>query len=110
MITANTFPNLPIEEAHAVQLMHERITNHRARHKVREHYFEGSNALKDLGISIPPSLRNLEVALGWPSKAVNSLSQRVQMEGFVLPDSTPSEWGIDQVMFENRLDVEITQV
>ena len=110
MITANSFPTLPDAEAHAVQLMGERVFSHRQRHRVREHYYEGVSGLKDLGIAIPPQLRNMEVALGWPAKAVNSLTQRIQMEGFVLPDSTPADWGIDLIHYENRLDIETPQV
>lgn len=110
MITASSLPSLPNEEAKAIQLMHERIMAHRSRHRTREHYYEGVSGLKDLGISIPPALRNLEVALGWPSKAVNSLAQRIHMDGFVLPDSTPADWGIDLIAYENRIDVEATQV
>lgn len=110
MINSNSLPRLPEAEAQAIQLMSERIANHRQRHILRRHYYEGTSGLSDLGISIPPALRNLEVALGWPAKAVNSLSQRIQMEGYVLPDTTPSDWGIDVIQFENRLDVEAPQV
>lgn len=110
MINANNFPQLPKAEAEAIEKMHGRISDHRQRHVVREHYYEGTSGLKSLGISIPPQLRDLEVALGWPAKAVNSLTQRVQMEGFVLPESSPSDWGIDVIEFENRLDVEASQI
>lgn len=110
MISATSIPNLPEAERQAIQKMYERIMSHRSRHRLRQHYYEGVSGLRDLGISIPPQLRNMEVALGWPAKAVNSLAQRVQMEGFVLPDSAPSDWGIDLIHFENRLDVETSQV
>ncbi|MFJ6599322.1 phage portal protein [Micrococcus luteus] len=110
MITSIEFPSIPEAEAKAIQTMSERIANHRSRHKLRQHYYEGTSGLRDLGISIPPQLRNMEVALGWPAKAVNSLGQRIQMEGYVLPDSQPSDWGIDRIIFDNRLDAEAPQV
>lgn len=57
----------------------------RNRNVLRSVYFDGKNALIDFGISIPPSMRNIDVVLGWPAKAVLALASRCTFEGFVLP-------------------------
>lgn len=110
MIPINSLTMLPDAEAHAIHKMSERIAQHRSRHTLRQHYYDGTSGLRDLGISIPPQLRNMEVALGWPSKAVNSLGQRIHMEGYVLASTDVTDWGIDLIQYENRLEVETSQV
>ena len=55
---------------------------HLARNRVRDRYYDGKNALKDLGISIPPSLTNIETVVGWPQKAVDSLAVRSRFDGY----------------------------
>lgn len=55
---------------------------HLARNRIRERYYDGKNALKDLGIAIPPSLTNIETVVGWPQKAVDALSVRSRFDGY----------------------------
>ena len=57
-----------------------------SRNVLRRRYYECHNRLKDLGISIPPSLRNVETAVGWPAKAVDSLAARSRFDGFAAGD------------------------
>ncbi|MFF5793688.1 phage portal protein [Paeniglutamicibacter sp. NPDC012692] len=91
-------------------MMVERLQSKQHRHRMRRHYYDGTNALKDLGISTPPSLRNLDVALGWPAKAVDSLSKRVNLEGFVIPGHSIEDFGVDEIFRDNRLAVEAPQI
>lgn len=77
--------------------------------RVRAHYYSSQNAYRDLGISTPPHMRNLEVALGWPAKAVDALSRRVKHDGFVLPGSDISSWGIDGIWSDNNMSLESKQ-
>jgi hypothetical protein len=95
--------NIPEEEFEAVNKMWQRINEHRSRHVIRQTYYEGTNALKDFGISLPPSLAKAEVAMNWPQKAVDMLSQRVTLEGFTLPDEDDEDFGIQDIFFDNRL-------
>ena len=57
----------------------------RTRNILRSVYYEGKNALIDFGISLPPTMRNIDVVLGWPAKAVHALTARANFDGFVLP-------------------------
>src|SRR5690625_7786721 len=57
-------------------------------------YYDSHQALKDLGVSIPPQLSNVGAALGWPSRAVNALARKHKFQGFSLDgQSDPFEIG-----------------
>lgn len=60
--------------------------SHLAKNRLRRRYYEGENVLKDLGISIPPSLRNIETVVGWPKKAVSAMASRSRFDGFTVGD------------------------
>lgn len=51
-------------------------------------YYDSKQTFKDLGISIPPNLKNVEAALGWPSRAVQALARKHKFEGFSLDGET----------------------
>ena len=55
------------------------------------------NVLKDLGISIPPSLRNIETVVGWPKKAVSAMASRSRFDGFTVGDEALASQ-IDQLV------------
>ena len=57
-------------------------SSHIGKNQLRRRYYDGENVLKDLGISIPPSLRNIETVVGWPKKAVGALACRSRFDGF----------------------------
>lgn len=53
-----------------------------ARNSERMRYYEMDARLKDLGIAIPPALRRMRMAMGWPAKAVDYLADRSIFDGF----------------------------
>lgn len=72
------------------------------RNKLRQKYFDNKNALKDLGIAIPePLLGLLEVAVGWPSKAVRHLGVRSVFDGFAFKDSPSLKQEMFNTLSEN---------
>ena len=77
--------------------------------RARLDYYEMRNLFRDLGIAIPPNLRNLEVAMGWPAKAVDQLARRVKLEGFVLPGGDVADWGIGETWTDNRMETAAPQ-
>ncbi len=66
----------------ALQRLVQQWRERRTRNELRRTYYDGHNKLKDLGISIPPSLKGLEVVIGWPAKAVDSMSRRTILDSF----------------------------
>lgn len=79
------------------------------RNRVRQMYFDSKNALKDLGIAIPPDMKNIEMVLGWPAKAVDGLARRNKMDGFVIPGNSSAELGIDEIWDANNMALEASQ-
>lgn len=79
------------------------------RNMLRSVYFDGKAPLQDLGISLPPQLRNMEVVLGWPALVVRALAHRNIFEAFVSPDQADNPFDLDYVLEENQFDLELPQ-
>lgn len=57
------------------------------RNQERTRYYELEKRVKNLGISVPPSLNRMEMTIGWPAKAVDQLANRSRFDGFVMNGS-----------------------
>jgi hypothetical protein len=51
-------------------------------------YYEGSQRLARLGIAVPPELSEFETVVNWPRMAVDSVEERLDVEGFRSPTMT----------------------
>lgn len=74
------------------------------RNRLRRRYYDHKNALRDLGISIPPSLRTVETVVGWPAKAVDAMSRRNVLDNFTTVESDTESMGLDYLMTANRME------
>ncbi len=81
----------------------------RDRNVLRTVYAEGKNALQDLGISLPPQMKNVEMVLGWPMKAVQVLASRIVFDGFVVPGVEQDPFGLSDWLTENNADTVLPQ-
>src|SRR5690606_14640708 len=98
-------------ESEALRRMVERLAAKRPRHRVRAHYYDAQHQLRDLRVALPPALVHaIEPVLGWPAKAVDALERRTRLEGFTLPGGSASDYGIDEIWRENRLEVEAPMI
>jgi len=79
------------------------------RNLLRSSYYDQHNVLKDLGIAIPPHLTDLELVLGWPAKAVDTLSRRCKLDGFVVPGDEEDAFGIKDLWRANDMHMELPQ-
>ena len=93
----------------ALTEMIEQWAARRARNLLRSIYYDGKNALRDFGISLPPSMRNIDVALGWPAKAVNVLASRMAFDGFVVPGEDQDPFDISDMMTESGIEAFLPQ-
>lgn len=89
-----------------IKSLHDRIIAHRTTSAEKESYYNGENRIHDLGVAIPPSMKNLDISLDWCSKAVDSVSSRLMLEGFVAPETDLNELGLQQIINENNFLVE----
>lgn len=71
-------------------------------------YHDGHRPLQDLGISIPPNLKNVEFALGWPAKAVRALARKHVFEGFSLKGEV-DPFDLNEIFTQNNFEVELVQ-
>ncbi len=55
---------------------------------LRADYYEAHNMFKDLGISVPDSLKDLEVACGWGHKCVEVMRDHIAFDGFSAQDDS----------------------
>lgn len=94
--------SLTPEELDLIQKMLKKLEYHASRNLVLENYYEGKQRLKDLNISIPPQLTMVESVVGWAGTAVDVLEERLDLEGFIAPNTL----GLEDVYRANDLDVE----
>jgi len=78
------------------------------RNRLRMRYYRGRNVLHDFGISIPPSLTDVETVVGWPAKAVDSMAVRSRFDGFTAADDTVQST-LDALSGRSRLQVKFRQ-
>lgn len=81
-----------------VHLWHDK----RRRNLVRHDYYTMHNRLKDLGISIPPSLRTLDAACGWGKKAVDVMVEHSKFDGWTCDDEA-AQGILDEVMRREKM-------
>lgn len=82
-----TIPELPLlslspDELDLVTALRTDLQTHRFRLELLDHYFNGEQLVRDLGISIPPQLKGLHTVIGWPRIGVEALEQRLDLEAF----------------------------
>ena len=97
---------LPDKHYNEIKALNERISAHRSTSAEKQSYYDGENRIKDLGVAIPPSMRNLDISLDWCAKAVDSVSSRLILQGFVAPETDLNELGLDEILTENNFLVE----
>lgn len=78
-------------------------------HRKRSLYYDQQNLLADLGIAIPDHLHNIGLVLGWPAKAVDTLSRRCKVEEFYLPTVSDDPFGIRKLLRDNHMDMRLPQ-
>lgn len=60
--------------------------DHVERNELRHAYYTMHNRLVDLGISVPPELKNLNAACGWGKKCVDVMVEHSKFDGFTVAD------------------------
>ena len=74
------------EDRLLVKRLVEAWESHYKRNTLRHTYYTMHNKLVDLGISIPPSLKNLDAACGWAKKCVDVMVEHSKFDGFTSAD------------------------
>lgn len=72
----------------------------------RNQYYESRSMLKDLGIAVPDSLKNLEVACGWGYKTVEVMRDHLIFDGFSSADDDVTA-RLSAISRRNSLDTRV---
>lgn len=105
MTTLLTIPRVPLMGPDA-DLFTELVSvwqRKRSRNLLRTMYYEGKNALKDFGISVPPQMQSAFTPLQWIAKGVHALTDRSVLEGFVSASGSGDPFGLLEVIDDNDL-------
>ena len=96
------------EESRVVDELLPRLGTFQAANERAYRYYDGQHTAAQFGISVPPQMNNLEVALGWAGKVCDVVNARLQLQGWVsAADSNP--FGLRDVFHANGLEVVSSQ-
>ena len=90
------------DEMNLISHLAKKLSRHDAKNAELERYYEGKNRLKDMRISIPPQLSQVNSVVGWAGTTVQVLEERLDFEGYIAPDTL----GLQDIYRANDLDVE----
>ncbi|MGW0245062.1 phage portal protein [Nocardia goodfellowii] len=105
-----TLPTLTLSDAEAALLgeLRARIVMYADKNKLKQLYYEGRQAVQQLGISVPPQLTDLAVSVGWPGTVVDVLEERLDWLGW--SSVTDELQGLDEIYRDNLLGIEASRV
>jgi hypothetical protein len=92
------------EHREAVRCLLNSWQSHYRGNLLRSDYYEAHNMLKDLGIAVPDSLKDLEVACGWGYKCVEVMRDHVAFDGFSAPDDEDMDDLLRSITRRNVMD------
>ncbi len=94
--------SLTPDELGLIQHLVSKLAEHHSSNELKEKYYEGKNRLKDLNISVPPSLKLVDSVVGWAGTAVDVLEERLDFEGYI----NGEQYGLNDIYRANELDLE----
>ena len=103
-------PELSADEQETVNRLQWRMSEAQPALTKREAYYDGEQPMRSLGIAIPPELQDrLRSAAGWPGIVVDTIDERLAIEGFRMGASADSDselwdiWCLNHMERESRL-------
>ena len=90
---------------HVTELCNDALTRYKDLEESAS-YYDASHRLKAIGLAVPEPMRCLTAAIGWPRMYVDSIEERLDIEGFRLGDNMESIERLKQWWQANDLDEE----
>ncbi|MCC3277525.1 phage portal protein [Arthrobacter sp. zg-Y20] len=107
-ITGLQISNVSDADMDIVRSLIQEWSDRRTKNLRRSLYHDGEQAFRDLGLMLPPQLKNAKFYLGWGTMAVRKAAVRSQFEGLRLPGSE-DPLGLNQTLAENNFGLELGQ-
>lgn len=103
-------PNLDGREQRIAWRLANLLFSRRGEHKMSREYYEGTQAVPSLGISVPRELETLRAIVGWGGSAVDAVSERLSLQGFILNNSSEVDEELLSTFQDNNIDGEAPMV
>lgn len=94
------------DEQGIFQRLTSKLGNDRSRLLGLNAYYEGQQRLEQLGLAVPPGLRQFVTIVNWPRTTADSIEERIDVEGFRLAGQTEADDDLWRVWQANDLDEE----
>lgn len=108
-----TIPELPLlslddDESRIFEGLRSSLAANRWDLELVNAYYDGLRTITDLGISIPPQMRGLHTAIGWPRVGVDAVDGRLDVDTVRYADGSDSAeltemWDANQLFHESQL-------
>lgn len=94
--------SLSDDERALITELQNQLSNFSPSNRLKLAYYEGEQRVRQLGISIPPKLQQINTVIGWAGTAVDVIEERLDWFGW----RGDEVFGLDEVYSRNELDVE----
>lgn len=110
-MTVSAIPTLPLvmlseDEENLVNRLANRRSLLEPTYRQLDSYYNGNQLIRDLGISIPPQMRGMQVGVAWPRITVDALEERLDVQGFRYASSSDGDDELWNIWQANNLDEE----
>lgn len=103
IVFPSTISGLRRDEQDLYRKLLRRLYKKRKRNRLRSTYYNGRNELHDIGYSLPPIAKDIDIVVGWPEKAVEGLANRVRLDGVLPDEGTELSATVDHLLEDNDL-------
>lgn len=104
-----TVPGFTEDETVTLNLLVEKLGDKSRRNLMRSSFYDGRNAIRQVGSVIPPQYENIGLALGWAAKGVDGLARRCNLDKFIWTGGDIDSLGIQNLEDSNFLLSELAQ-
>ena len=108
MIEQVNVAGLTDDENATANLLLQRLDARRSRNLLRESYYDGKRAVKNISTIVPPQYHSLGLILGWAAKSVDVMARRCNVDSFSWPDGDIDELGMTEFVDDNMLHSELS--
>ena len=97
---------LSADERDTLNRLNAKLTSDQRKLHTLDLYYNGRQRVEQLGLAIPPELRQFLTIVDWCGTYVDAIEERIDLEGFRLPEATEADRDLWKVWQENDLDEE----
>lgn len=111
LFSKSSIPDLPLlglteDERQLIETLEQSALLCQQDMLLSEAYYLGEQVVKNLRIAVPKELEFLRTIVGWPAIAVDPLVERLNVDGFRLPDATDADEHLAELWSGNGMEAE----